>query len=62
MHDWSIPYTDDEACEKMVRVSGNSICELCNKSYFKHPYELRIKDWDGNPFLRQLCDGRLGKL
>jgi len=62
MYDWTLPLTEEDACERMVRCSHNTICELCGLPYLKDPYEGRILDWEGRPFLHQLCDGRLGKL
>lgn len=42
------------------RASGDSIC-TCGKLYFDHPYTDHV-DYDGRPFLKRLCDGRIVKL
>lgn len=44
-----------------VRASGESTCRKCQKLYRDHPRSGH-KNWQGEPFLRTLCDGRLVKL
>lgn len=53
---------EEESINRMVRVSGNTVCEICGKPYWKHDIEKRIKDMNGYTFLRQLCNGKYGKL
>lgn len=45
-----------------VRASGESICPTCSAPYWKHPHAPEFLSWEGTPYLRRLCDGRLVKL
>lgn len=42
------------------RCGGDVICELCGKTYYKHPLD-GPDGYDGK-FLNRICDGRLVKL
>ena len=44
------------------RAGGACICDGCGEEYRKHPHDQRYKTYEGNPYLRRLCDGRLVKL
>jgi len=56
------PLTDEEVSYRFQRVSGDAICHICNQPYRKHPHETRVIGYNGEPFLRKLCNGWLGKL
>jgi hypothetical protein len=43
------------------RTSGSVICKVCGKEYRRHPHS-DDRDWNGDPFLNELCDGSLVKL
>ena len=47
-----------------VRAGGDVVCEECGKKYIDHPMYKGEDglDWEGRPFLNQLCDGKLVKL
>lgn len=45
-----------------VRSSGELICEICGKTYYKHPLAEDIRGWQDQPFLNRLCNGKLVKL
>lgn len=50
-----------------IYASGNCICEICGKTYLKHPFDysiLGMEDHAGikQPFLNILCDGTKVKL
>lgn len=53
---------DDEEAPEMVRVSGEMVCETCGELYRKHPQDEERLSYDGHPYLRVGCDGRLLKL
>lgn len=40
----------------------NVICDICGATYNEHLYCLNYEDYDGNPFLRVICDGSLVKV
>lgn len=42
---------------KMIRASGDVICEHCNKKYYDHPMDKEELSYDGRPFLHIGCDG-----
>lgn len=52
------PLSDEEAHDRMYRVSGDCVCKVCGKTYWKHPDEVRLT-WI---HLKRLCNGWLGKL
>ena len=39
-----------------------AICEPCGRTYEEHPNDMNHLDWDGRPYLRKLCNGKLVKL
>jgi hypothetical protein len=43
------------------RADGRVVCEKCGKPYNKHPHT-EHRDFNGDPWLRELCDGSLVKL
>ncbi len=45
-----------------IRASGDCVCKLCGKEYWRHSFDLNHFDWDGFPYLTVLCDGTLVKL
>ena len=47
---------------KFIRTSGEMICEICEKPYWKHKHYLGALDNEDRPFLRELCDGTKVKL
>jgi hypothetical protein len=50
-----------ESPPEFRRTSGSVICQTCGKEYRRHPGS-EHKDWNGDYFLKQLCDGSLVKL
>lgn len=44
-----------------LRTSGDLVCEECGKKYYAHPFS-EHKSYDGHPWLRKLCNGKLIKL
>jgi hypothetical protein len=55
---WMPKPVEDWWEEECVRVSGNIICKVCDKPYWKHPYVAKKEA----PTLVRACDGRLLKL
>ncbi len=53
---------DDDEYIKFYRASGNCICNVCGLTYYKHPHDPDVTDWDGNPWLHVLCNGERVKL
>ena len=43
------------------RASGEVVCLACGEKYKKHPLSDYPVDWQGEPWLRRLCDGSLVK-
>lgn len=56
------PFYDGHVKSRMRRASGDVTCEICGLIYYKHPRDREHLDRDGEPYLRQLCDGSLVKL
>ena len=52
----------DDPPPNIVRVSGETVCETCDKRYRSHPFDEVNLDHEGNQYLRVACDGRLLKL
>ena len=44
------------------RASGDMICGVCQKTYYRHKMELALLDPKGEPFVNRLCNGDLVKL
>jgi len=44
-----------------VRASGDCVCEICGRNYYKHMFT-EHRDSNDEPFLNKLCDGRIVKL
>ncbi len=57
-----LKHVQDEAYPEFVRVSGDCICTQCSRDYYSHPLAPEWTDWDSEPYLNRLCDGRLVKL
>jgi hypothetical protein len=55
-------WDDDEELAHIVRASGDCICESCGWEYWRHPSAMDHLGYDGQPFLRRLCDRTLVKL
>ncbi len=51
----------DAQLSDFVRVNGDCICTHCSRDYYSHPFTDEL-GYDGQPFLRRLCDGRIVKL
>ena len=47
---------------EFFRAGGDVRCEECGRQYRKHPHAKEYLDWNGDPYLRKLCDGSLVKL
>jgi hypothetical protein len=56
--DWTL-YNMDEI--QFTRASGEAICRQCGRKYLEHPLDRRpeVLAYNGEPFLRVLCDGIL---
>lgn len=48
--------------EPFIRSAGDVACEVCGDTYRHHPYDMKMVDHEGHPFLRVRCDGRRLKL
>jgi hypothetical protein len=55
-------YEQPRADHDMLRVNGDLECWNCGKPYWKHPDNLYYRDQEGQPYLKDLCGGILGKL
>jgi len=44
------------------RTSGDCLCKICNKEYWRHPMDMFDLGYDNTPFLHVLCDGTRVKL
>lgn len=55
-------HVSDEILPEMTRASGDCICTQCSKTYRRHPLDPNWLDWNSEPYLNRLCDGRLVKL
>lgn len=45
-----------------VRAGGECTCPTCGNLYRQHPYDMKVLDWEGHPFIKVLCDGTRVKL
>lgn len=52
---------NEDECPEFYRASGDCLCPVCQKPYRKHPWH-PCTGYDGEPFLRQLCNGDVVKL
>ena len=59
--DWTI-YTMDGV--EFTRASADAVCKQCCKEYRDHPMDRRPEaaNWQGDPFLHVLCNGKVVKL
>jgi len=55
-------YEQPRADHDMLRVNGDLECWNCGKPYWKHSDNLYYRDQEGQPYLKDLCGGILGKL
>lgn len=44
------------------RAGGGTVCEICGKLYYDHPYDMDVLGYDDRPFLKIICGGRRVKL
>ncbi len=44
-----------------IRAGGDVLCKACGLEYRRHP-NTGDRDWNGDPYLRRLCDGAVVKL
>lgn len=44
------------------RASGECVCATCSEPYWRHSFAPEFLSWEGQPFLRRLCNGDLVKL
>lgn len=49
-------------CPTFTRAGGLCICQTCGLEYRRHPQATEWLDWQGEPWLRRLCNGTLVKL
>lgn len=54
--------SEDETIEKLRRTSGEVICVECGKYHREHPFIDDVLDYDGGPFLHDICGQFLAKL
>lgn len=57
--------SEEEVDRRMLRTSGETICEDCGLKHREHPFIDDVMDATGDrltPFLHLLCDGTLAKL
>lgn len=47
---------------EIFRASGDCICSICGKEYWKHKLSMEYLGYNDEPYLNRLCDGRLVKL
>lgn len=61
---WDPPI--EKIAERMIRVAGEAVCDICGRPFLKHDWFLghTIDDGTGRmrPWLREGCDGKLLKL
>lgn len=59
-----VPGASSFSGEDFTRASGDCVCEACSKKYADHPMarEQEWLDYEGRPYLRRLCNGKLVKL
>lgn len=51
-----------DSAPQFIRAGAGMICPECGKEYRKHPNAKEHLDWQGHPYLRRLCNGKLVKL
>ncbi len=58
------PLTGEEEEEELgaKRAGGEAICEVCGKTFNRHPLELKYLSNSGEPYLNRICNGLLVKL
>lgn len=47
---------------EFYRASGDMLCVTCGKTYYDHPLDQEIRDYNNEPFLHRICNGDLVKL
>lgn len=50
------PISEDEFWTRFQRASGNVVCAICGKLYWRHPREDRVENWGKLAEVR-LCNG-----
>lgn len=45
-----------------IRANGDCLCPVCGRPYLRHPFDPKVLDWNGEPWLNVLCDGLRVKL
>lgn len=53
---------DYELDVRSLRISGDVVCQFCEKTAYEHPLEKRILGIGDKPFLNRMCNGTLAKL
>jgi hypothetical protein len=44
------------------RASGDTLCDVCKRPYYRHEWYRGLLGYDGEPFLRRICTGKIVKL
>lgn len=57
-----VSLTDEEIAKVMVRTGGDTICDVCGKNLYSHPFVSNLRDMEGHPFLNITCSGKIVKL
>ncbi len=61
--DWSQDLSEADLDARFVRASGDVVCAICGRPYWRHPLEPRLlSGLDNQPWLHQICDGSLAHL
>jgi hypothetical protein len=50
------------AATNFIRARGTALCNTCNREYKEHPVVGNVRNWQGQPYLNQLCDTTFVKL
>ena len=45
-----------------IRASGETLCEICQRPFYRHEWYRELLGYDREPFLRRICNGQLVKL
>lgn len=45
-----------------LRADGRCLCKICGEEYRTHNHVKTVLDYNGEPYLRELCNGRYVKL
>lgn len=44
------------------RASGECVCEICGREFWRHKHEMEEVDWNDDPYLKIICNGDRVKL